>query len=39
MIRLIKHNLIQQIWLLLLDDEFMKAYKFGILILCADGIL
>ena len=39
MIRLLKHDLIRQIWLLLLDDDFMKAYEFGILILCADGIL
>ena len=38
-IRLIKHDLIRQIWLLLLDEDFMNAYKFGILILCADGIV
>ena len=29
----------QQVWLLLLDDEFMEAYKHGILILCGNGIL
>ena len=34
-----KTELIQAIWLLLLDEEFMKAYEHGILILCGDGVL
>ena len=38
-IRLIKHDLVRQVWLLLLDDDFMKAYQYGLLILCTDGIL
>ena len=37
--RLIKHDLVCQVWLLLLDDDFIKAYRYGLLILCADGIL
>lgn len=28
----------QAIWALLLDPKFMHAYKFGIEVLCADGI-
>jgi hypothetical protein len=28
----------QQIWLLLLDDDFVKAYVHGVLITCGDGI-
>lgn len=29
----------QKIWLLILDDDFMHAYKHGILLVCGDGIL
>ena len=29
----------QQIWLLLLDDRFMTAFREGILVLCSDDIL
>lgn len=29
----------QKIWLLLLDDEFIEAWKSGILVKCGDGIL
>ena len=29
----------QQIWLLLLDKDFMDAYTNGILVRCADGVL
>lgn len=29
----------QAIWLLLLDDDFMHAYQFGLVIEFADGIL
>lgn len=25
-------------WRILLDDEFLEAYREGIIILCADGI-
>ena len=34
----LKHELIHAIWELLLDDEFMEAYKHGIVVKCADGI-
>ena len=33
-----KRELVQRIWLLLLDEEFMKVYKEGILVLCGDGV-
>ena len=33
-----KRELFTQIWLLLMDDEFMKAYTDGILVLCGDGV-
>ena len=29
----------QKIWLLLLDDRFMTAFREGILILCGDDVL
>jgi hypothetical protein len=35
---LCKRELMQAIWALLLDDEFMEAYQHGLVILCADGI-
>ncbi len=34
-----RRELFQQIWLLLLDDEFMAAYEKGILLKCADGMV
>ncbi|KAI0349053.1 hypothetical protein OH77DRAFT_1525957 [Trametes cingulata] len=34
-----KRELMQQIWLLLLDDEFMDAYENGILVTCGDGVV
>ncbi|KAL6308598.1 hypothetical protein BKA93DRAFT_822327 [Sparassis latifolia] len=37
-LRFCKRELMQQIWLLLLDPEFMHAYVHGIIILCGDGI-
>jgi hypothetical protein len=37
-LRFLKVNLMQQIWLLLLDDDFVKAYVHGVLITCGDGI-
>ncbi|TBU36386.1 hypothetical protein BD309DRAFT_1072014 [Dichomitus squalens] len=38
-IRLLKHDLMQKIWLHLLDAEFMHAFEHGILIKCGDGIV
>lgn len=35
----LKRELIQKIWELLLDADFMEAYEYGIIIECADGIL
>ncbi|KAK0190252.1 hypothetical protein F5146DRAFT_1102746 [Armillaria mellea] len=35
----LKHELIQKIWKLLLDPEFMHTYEHGIVIECADGIV
>ncbi|KAF8237557.1 hypothetical protein L208DRAFT_1247084, partial [Tricholoma matsutake] len=32
-------ELIQEIWCLLLDEEFIKVYRHGIVLTCADGIL
>jgi hypothetical protein len=33
-----RHELMQAVWLLLLDDDFMNAYEFGIIIECLDGV-
>ncbi|KIJ14904.1 hypothetical protein PAXINDRAFT_78160 [Paxillus involutus ATCC 200175] len=33
-----KRELVQAIWKLLLDKEFMHAYKYGLVIRCGDGI-
>ncbi|KAG2737750.1 hypothetical protein P692DRAFT_20760998, partial [Suillus brevipes Sb2] len=33
-----RHELMQAIWLLLLDDDFMHAYEFGVVIECVDGV-
>ncbi|CDO76216.1 hypothetical protein BN946_scf184894.g5 [Trametes cinnabarina] len=33
-----KRELMQRIWLLLLDDEFLDAYEHGILVKCGDGV-
>ncbi|KAK7437003.1 hypothetical protein VKT23_006712 [Stygiomarasmius scandens] len=33
-----RRELMHQVWQLLLDDEFVHAYQFGIVIKCADGI-
>ncbi|TBU53092.1 hypothetical protein BD310DRAFT_981403 [Dichomitus squalens] len=38
-IRLLKHDLMQKIWLHLLDAEFMHAFEHGILIKCGDGVI
>lgn len=37
-LRFLKVELMQQIWLLILDDAFVDAYKHGILITCGDGV-
>ncbi|TBU21549.1 hypothetical protein BD311DRAFT_678089 [Dichomitus squalens] len=37
-IRLLKYQLMEKVWLLLLDAEFMHAWEHGVLILCGDGI-
>ncbi|KAI9060685.1 hypothetical protein FKP32DRAFT_1668146 [Trametes sanguinea] len=37
-LRFCKKELFQQIWLLLLDDDFVHAYVHGFVIKCADGI-
>jgi hypothetical protein len=33
-----RRELMHAIWQLLLDEEFMEAYKHGIIIKCTDGI-
>ena len=33
-----KRELMQAIWVLLLDDRFMDAYQHGIIVRCKDGI-
>ena len=39
MLRFLKRLLMQEVWLLLLDEEFMQAYRHGILIMCGDKVL
>lgn len=34
----LKRELVQKVWELLLDDEFLLAYQSGIVITCADGV-
>ncbi|KIM60972.1 hypothetical protein SCLCIDRAFT_123103 [Scleroderma citrinum Foug A] len=34
-----KHELFHAVWKIILDDEFVKAYKNGIVIKCHDGVL
>ncbi|KXN86458.1 hypothetical protein AN958_10073 [Leucoagaricus sp. SymC.cos] len=34
-----RRELVHEVWKILLDDEFMHAYRFGILIKCIDGIV
>ncbi|KAF9032192.1 hypothetical protein BJ165DRAFT_1358012 [Panaeolus papilionaceus] len=33
-----KRELLQEVWRSLLNDEFVNAYKYGIVIMCVDGI-
>ncbi|EJF60787.1 hypothetical protein DICSQDRAFT_147740 [Dichomitus squalens LYAD-421 SS1] len=37
-IRLLKYDLMQKVWLLLLDAEFMYAFTHGVIVVCGDGI-
>ena len=37
-LRFLKVDLMQRIWLLLLDEAFVDAYAHGILITCGDGV-
>lgn len=37
-ITFLKRDLMQKMWSLLLDEEFMHAYEHGVVIKCADGI-
>lgn len=37
-LRFCKQELVHAIWLLLLDDDFVKAFVHGLLILCADAV-
>ena len=34
-----RRELMQAIWLKLLDDEFLEAYSHGLIVTCADGII
>ena len=34
----LKHELVQKVWELLLDEEFMEAYEHGLVITCVDGV-
>jgi hypothetical protein len=34
-----RKELMHEVWRVLLDDEFLEAYKHGIVLKCADGIL
>ncbi|KIJ43684.1 hypothetical protein M422DRAFT_252926 [Sphaerobolus stellatus SS14] len=34
-----KRELVQSIWHILLDEDFRKAYKEGVVVRCADGIM
>ena len=33
-----QHELIHSVWKFLLDDDFVHAYKYGMVVKCADGI-
>ena len=36
---MLKHDLMQKIWLAILDQDFMHAFKHGMLVKCGDGIV
>ena len=33
-----RHELMHAVWRLLLDDRFVRAHRYGIIIRCADGV-
>lgn len=33
-----RRELIHEVWNTLLDDEFLQAWRYGVVIRCADGI-
>jgi hypothetical protein len=33
-----RHELMHEVWHLLLDSDFLHAYQHGIVILCTDGV-
>ena len=35
----LKRDLMHAVWEILLDNEFMHAYKHGIVLRCADGVI
>jgi len=37
-LRFLKVELMQKIWLLMLDDTFVDAYTHGTLVTCSDGV-
>ena len=37
-IRFLRHELMQQIWLELLDEAFMHAWEHGVVVECGDGV-
>lgn len=34
-----KREMLHQVWRLMLDEEFLHAYKHGIVLQCTDGII
>lgn len=34
----VRREIIQKVWELLLDDDFVAAYQHGVIIECADGL-
>lgn len=39
MLTFLKRELMQRIWLLLLDKEFMDIYENGMVVTCGDGVV
>jgi hypothetical protein len=33
-----RHELMHEVWCLLMDDAFLQAYRHGIVIVCIDGV-
>lgn len=38
-LRWLKSELMQQVWIKLLDDDFIDAYLHGVVVECADGVV